>query len=257
MGVRALADAEQCHRGRFARHQEDRGTFADIDAVAIAAERVAPIGRDQFQRLEPVHRQAAERVRAADDGRVAEAETNEPGRRGEDFAAGGARGRKRIGGPGQAEMIGDERSEIAQLLLGIAVRGRPRPGTPALGQSRLAFGHARRAGAHDDGDALGAATAHDLVDLGPDLLQRGQGEAVVPAVESVEAPRDLRQRRRHRADAHRAPRDQVVAPGETVAIAGEEVARDLLLADAERIGEPQRIQVEPHSAATVDRRSRA
>src|ERR1700734_2228565 len=61
-GVRALTRAEQRDRRGFTRHEKHSGTFTDIDAVAIAAERIAVISGERLQRVEAVDRHFAERV---------------------------------------------------------------------------------------------------------------------------------------------------------------------------------------------------
>ena len=53
------------HRGRFARHQEQRRAFADVDAVAVRAERIAAARADRFERAKAGHREGAQRIDAA------------------------------------------------------------------------------------------------------------------------------------------------------------------------------------------------
>src|SRR5262249_32633586 len=127
VGIRALADAEQCHRPRPLLEQEDRRTFADAGAVAVAAERVAGARRQGAQRVEAVERQAADRVDSADDSGIAKAGADETLGRGEGLAARGAGSVDRVGGSGDPEKRGDEIGEVSRLLLRVAVTRWPRP----------------------------------------------------------------------------------------------------------------------------------
>ena len=79
--VARFAVAEQRtdrRRRRRALEQREAGRLADADAAALGVERPARLGRDELERVEAEQDAAAQRVDAADDRRVGEAEANQP-----------------------------------------------------------------------------------------------------------------------------------------------------------------------------------
>src|ERR1700735_5089140 len=59
VSVRAFAHPEQRHRTLPGGHEENRRAFADIDSVAIAAERIAVVAGQGAERIKATQRHAA------------------------------------------------------------------------------------------------------------------------------------------------------------------------------------------------------
>src|SRR5204863_746824 len=81
--VGRLADTAEADRGGLARQQKHAGSFADVDAATIRAERVADVGCERLERVEAVQREPAQAVRAADDDCIAAARFDQTTRGGE------------------------------------------------------------------------------------------------------------------------------------------------------------------------------
>ena len=100
--------------------------------LRVGVERPARMGRDELERVEAEQDAAAQRVDAADDGRVDQAEPEQPLRRGEHLGARRAGGRDRDARPFEAERLWtkpaermrrvDERVAVAGGELAVARR---------------------------------------------------------------------------------------------------------------------------------------
>src|SRR6185295_1531344 len=108
--IARFAAAGELDRRRVAPEQEQRRPFTDVDTAAVAAERVAALRRGRLERSKAADGEAAERVDAARDRRVAQAELEQPPRREQRLRARGAGGGDGVGGAARAEQARGERS---------------------------------------------------------------------------------------------------------------------------------------------------
>src|SRR4030067_452330 len=121
MGIRALAEAEQGDAtviagvsGSF--EQGESGGLADGNPGAVGGARAAGLGRDQFERGNPIERVVAQAAHAADHGGVAEPELHHPPGGGEDLGAGGTGGGYGGGRAAKTEIAPDAVGTRAEIV---------------------------------------------------------------------------------------------------------------------------------------------
>lgn len=258
MGVGAGTAAEEGDRGAFPGHQEHRRGFADVDAIARARKRLATRRRGGFEGVEAVGGQATQGIRAAADHRVAQAELQQA-LRAEQRAGTGRAGRGYpIAGTAERQPFGEEGGGGTELLVRIAVRGRPLAGPAAAGDAARRFLDAGGAGTDDDADAVGAVARDGVAKVDLDLLHGQHEQAVVAGIPVRQVRRHVGQRGLRVAQWQRLAGHPAVERTQAARGGGEQGIRHDGLAGTERAHDAQGIEVGRHaiSPACAPRRSR-
>src|SRR5450830_1579050 len=182
MCVGRLAPAAQGDRGRLLAHQEQRCTFADVDAATIDAERIAQLGADRIKRGETGNGELAQGIDAAADDGVAQSHVEQTRSTGHGFGTGGAGTGMDIGRAADAEGGCQCRCRRTELLLTVMIVGGEVAVDAFMLEGGFAFSDAGGAGAQYDADALRTVAFDHGVNLGAYLRQRRQGDPVVAAL---------------------------------------------------------------------------
>ena len=182
--VAGLASAEQ-RRGAvsLALEERQRAALADADSAPLRREGLALSAGQHLEAVEAAQRGVAERVHAADQGRVAGARLEQALRAGKDLAARRAGRREDEGGAAQPGLALEDFEQRRHGVLAIpveALREAARLAPAVVGA--LGLGDAARRGAEHDGHALAAPPARRGGDGRPQLLEHPQPDADLPRV---------------------------------------------------------------------------
>ncbi len=188
----------------LAGHQKQHGRFADIDAVAIARERVAAFVRHRFKGREAIDGQLAQAVDAPAQNRVAQVHVEQPTRTEQGAGAGGAGGGNHVGRAAEVQPRREEVGRSAELLLAIVVAVRKGLIGQVAGDPAARFVDARGAGAQNYADAATTIADDRLLNVRLDLEGGGEQQLVVAAALLAERRRDRRQQAFHAGHGQRA-----------------------------------------------------
>ncbi|MNS83948.1 hypothetical protein D3C72_1177560 [compost metagenome] len=178
-----LAPAGQPYRAGLARHQEQRRTLAQVDAVAMGGQRIAPLRADRVERAEAGDRERAQRVHPTGDGHVGHALLQQPRGGGQRLRARRTCRGDRIGRSGRAQRQCEVLRGRAQLLLAVMEGIRPGAGGVPRAHGQFAVTDARGAGAEHDGHAGRAHAGDGGFHSGAQRNQRAVQQRVVAAAQ--------------------------------------------------------------------------
>ena len=238
MAVRRFAPAAQGDRSGtvlgLQAHQKQRRALADIDAVAIGAERIAWRGADRLKCAESGYREGAQRIDAAGQDCIAHPHLQQASRARHRFGARRASAGVDIGRSANAELRRQHRCWRAQFLLAVMELHRQGAVRHIFPHRGFTLGNAGGAGAEHDADACRAMASDRGIDRRPDLFQGGQRQLVVAAALHHRQGRRTGQHSIHQTERQHASRRIGIGRDQTAACAEEQAMLDRIMRSTER-----------------------
>ncbi|MNI42443.1 hypothetical protein D3C73_967390 [compost metagenome] len=207
--------------------------------------------RDRFQRRETVEGQLAQGIDTATQHRVADAQVQQALGTHQGPGTGGASRGNDIGRPAQLQPFGEEVCRRTQFLLLVVVLGRELLFAQVVRQALAGLVDTRSTGAEHDTDAIAAVSLDRAVDVRADLQRGFQQQLIVATVMARHVGWKGCQVALDRADRQRALRHPAGLFAHAAAVAGKQVAGNLLLVAAQRADQSEGIEVSRHGVSPL------